>query len=333
MAADDPEQDVRHLGLWRGLSYVTALTTIGLGLIYVGLQIFHDVVSDPLFVFVIALNTVIASLFGYHFEDRLRNLIRNFNAQEQDEAQKMVIGDAFRSIFNHIFAVPFALCFAGFVASWVHFLAPWGWTSMSVHTAQLNWLLTLFLFCGNVMIGYGLYCIGRFWLLSARRIGKIKLNIFNTTRPDIAVYQDITKRVVILVAVIATLAIASLPLSKIEIGVTAILFSVCALAIVAATYLVPMLPLTAKFQETRVTEMDRVEKQIDATYEQMVEAEDPTTFRDKMDEFTALREQIRKVKTLPPGGEFSIFTAIGVSLLTFLPTIIEWLWQLGLASF
>ncbi len=315
------------------MSLLTGLTTVAIGLCYVVLQIYHRLDGDALFVFIIALNSVIAAIFGYHFEDRLRNLIRNFNAQEDDKAQKMEIGEAFRNIFNHIFAIPFALIFALFISIWVYFLGPWGFTGTSDLTARLNGLLTAFLFSGNVMIGYGLYCIGRFWLLSARRIRKIKLNILNTNRPDIAVYQDIAKRIVILVAVIATLAIASLPLSKMDVGVTAVLFSVCALAIVGATYLVPMLPLTTKFQQARVAEMDRVEKKIDAIYEEMLTADDPTKLRGKMDEYTALREQVRKVKTLPPGGEFSIFTAVGVSLLTFMPSIIEWLWQLGLASF
>jgi len=335
MAQTGNQKDERHLRLWRVMSLTTGLGTVCVGLYYVILQIYHDVYNevagDPLFVFIIALNTVIASLFGYHFEERLENLIRAFNEQTADKAQKMVVSDAFRNIFNHLFAIPFAIGFAIFVASWVYFLEPWSLAGNAKLVDQLNWLLTIFLFSGNVMIGYGLYCIARFWWLSARRIKMIKLNIFNTTRPDIAIYQDITKRIVILVAVIATLAIASLPLSKIDVSVTAVLFSVCALGIVFATYLVPMLPLTTKFQETRVAELDRIEKKIDATYEQMIDAKIPAEHRAKMDEYTALREQVRKVKTLPPGGEFSIFTAVGVSLLTFLPTIFEQL--LALASF
>ncbi|WP_342078402.1 hypothetical protein [Yoonia sp. SS1-5] len=326
------EPDTGHLGLWRLISWISIGTAILVGLAYVAAQIaFFGRVADPLFVFIIALNTCIGAIFGFQFETRLRALIVAFNAQEEDAARKMEIGRAFRNIFNDIFAIPAAICFACFIAGWVYLLAPWAGTGTPDQARALNWLLTVFLFCGNLMIGYGLYCILRFWLLSARRISKIKLNIFNPTRPDIAIYQDITKRIVILVAVVATLAVISLPLSVITVGVTAFLFSLSALATVMATYLVPMLPLTAKFQETRVTELNRVEKHIDAVYEQMVDADDPGAYRGKMDELVALREQVRKIKTLPPGGEFSIFTAVGVSILTFLPTIFEHL--LGLVSF
>ncbi len=327
MAKDQPEAKAAngHLFVWRLVSIVVfaANLLVGVGYVFAQLRAFGTV-EDGLFIFLILLNTAIAGLSGFHFEKRLRNLVTAFNKQDIDEADKMEIGRAFRSIFNTFWAVPYALGHAAFIAVWVYLLAPW---STGIETdpqlGELNVLLTLFLFTGNLMIGYGIFCIGRFWLLAARRIRQIRLDILNTTRPDIAIYQDINKRIVILVAFVATLAILSLPDSKISLGETAMLFSIAALATVAATYLVPMLPLTEKFHETRVEALDEIEKKMHATYAATLAADDPKPLRAKLDEYNALREQVRKVKTLPPGGEFSIFTAFGVSLLTFVPTILE----------
>jgi len=317
-----------HLGLWKVMAAVSVVSTTLLGLVYLAAQIIYleGRVDDPLFVVVIILNTIVAAGFGFHFDDRLRGLITAFNTYKKDPADHIAPEQAFRNIFNSPFAPLYAVVHAGFVASWVYLLAPWSpmfTLSVAPRDLPLDLLLTAFLFCGNLMIGYGVFCIVRFWLLAARRIAKVELDIFNPTRPDIALYQDISKRIVILVAFVATLAVISLAGSKFDIGTTTILFSLASLTAVAITYLAPMMPLTAKFQETRFAELDRVERRIEALYQQVVTAEDPSPFRKTLDEFTRMREEVRKVKTLPPGGEFSIFAAFGVSLLTFVPTIVQ----------
>lgn len=329
---------------------VSVVSTSLLGLAYVAAQIFYFgwFVDDPLFVAAIIVNTFVAAAFGFHFDDRLRGLIAAFNDQTQDQAPRIEPDQAFRNIFNHPLAPVYAVGHAASVALWVYLLFPWSPLCPAAPTAEpvadlcpsalaaytdpvdlpLDIMLAAFVFCGNLMIGYGVFCIIRFWLLSARRISKVEVNIFNSTRPDLALYQDISRRIVIVVAVVATLAVISLVDSRLNVGTTTILFSLASLTAVAVTYIVPMMPLTTKFQETRFAELDRVESRIEVIYQQMVVAEDPTPLRKTLDEFTALRERVRKVKTLPPGGEFSIFAAFGVSLLTFIPTILQQLFSL-----
>lgn len=309
---------------WRTLSWICGASSLTAGILYIAAQFrLLGHMEDPFFVAIILFNTSIAIGFGFYFERKLTRMLTAFN--ETDPAEVIPPDQAITNIFDHPYAIPAALLFTAAIAGWVHLLAPWGDHTLDDGIAsRLNAYLTLFLFCANFIIGCGLYCITRFWLLSAQRIKRVELNILVPTRPDLALFREIIRDLVILIAVIATLAVLSLPLSQIKVGVTTVLFSLSALAIVIASYLIPMLPMTKKFQQTKNRELHRVERRINAIYQDMIAKDDPTTQKAQLEAYAALRDQLKAVKTLPPGGEFSIVTSATVTFMTFLPSIIEW---------
>lgn len=312
-----------RLTRWKTISKVCAAASLLSAFAYIGLHFYWFWrVADPLFIAIILFNAGLAIGFGFYFERKLNTMLTAFN--ETDPTERIEPESAIDTIFHHPFAVPAAMLFSGSIAAWVFLLFPWNPHSGIFQAQPLNVLLALFLFCSNIIVGYGLYCVGRFWLLAWHRIQRMELNVLLPTRPDLAMYRDIIRDLVILIATIATLAVISLPLSQIDPGITTVLFSLIALGVVVASYLLPMLPLTRKFHLAKNAELHRVEQRINTLYEGMLKSDDPTTNKAQMEGYTALRDQIKAVKTLPPGGEFSIFTSIAVSFMTFLPSIIDW---------
>ncbi len=314
---------VSRITRWKKFSKICAALSIFSALAYIGLQGYYFLrVDDPLFIAIIMLNAAIAIGFGFYFERKLYRMLTAFN--ETDPSERIEPDAAIDSIFHHWFAGWAAVLFSGGLALWVFLLFPWNEHSSIWQAQPLNLALAFFLFCSNLIIGYGLYCIVRFWLLAWVRIERMTLNVLEPTRPDLAMYRDIIGDLVILIAGIATLAVISLPLSQIDLGITTVLFSLAALGTVIGSYLLPMLPMTRKFHQMKNAELHRLERRINRLYKSMMTADDPTSQKAQMEGYVALRDQLKAVKTLPPGGEFSIITSVTVTFMTFLPAIFEW---------
>lgn len=278
--------------------------------------------KDPIFVGLILANTVTAFRFGVFFKARLIELIGAFNTVECDNPDPIERDDAINRLFEDKLGILFAICFAGAISGSVHFMRPWQHMLAAPADIILTDFMAAFLFVANLMVGFGLFCLGKYWKLSADRIAQVKLTILNPSRPDLVMFQAMTKMVVVLSATLSCIAISALVFSVFQLDTMTVFFSIASFMIVLCAYFVPIIPLSAIFRQAKFDELNRIELMIAAHYEHTL-APTPDAVPHDLDALITYRNEVRSIKTLPPGGEFSVVTAGTVAFIPFLPIMFE----------
>ncbi|AUC52711.1 hypothetical protein CDO87_05670 [Sagittula sp. P11] len=204
----------------------------------------------------------------------------------------------------------------------------------------LTRMLSLFIFCGNLIIGAAVAVIFRFWWAVLVRIDDIDLRILNLSREPLPALLRANSLLVTTSALVASLSILSLILSGFEVDQTVALFSLLTLSLVVATYAVPILPLSNRLREVKSEAMNEVERLIEAHHRQRSglpprpdgPLKDPEgdgyldiAKLEPLDKLMETRDTLHGIQTLPPGGQVSVSAAGIVAFLSFLPTIIDFL--------
>lgn len=197
---------------------------------------------------------------------------------------------------------------------------------------DLNRKLAVFVFSANVVIGLAIATLARFWTACGRELTRAGANIHNTARRDVGAFVDITHANLIAAATISALALFSLLFSRFAMGEMILAFTGFTLLFVAAAYYVPFVMLSVALRNSRRSALDRVEQRIVAAHERALAATTPEAQQQALDELEGMRKvhgETLKIRTLPPGGELSIFATSMAGLLTFLPSVVRMLVNLG----
>lgn len=318
-----PTPNIPPLALWHWVGWFSIVS----GVLAAGVYLYEQyavlgALRDPVFVGLILANTLTGFRFGLFFKSRLVDLIDAFNVVEHENADPIVRETALAQIFEDKLGLAFAVLFSAMIAVPVYLMVPWAAFIDGQDAVHLTNLMAAFLFFANLMVGFGLFCLLRYWQLSARRIRKVKLTILNPSRPDLILFQLMTKMIVVLSATLSCIAITSLVFSVFKLDEMTVLFSIASFTVVLAAYLVPIIPLSAIFRQTKFEELHKVETLIARHYDAQVTRQTPMPDVD-LNALMTYRNEIRAIKTLPPGGEFSIVTAGSVAFVTFLPALFE----------
>ena len=324
--------------LWRRAGIRLLAATSLLGLIYAVVELYTvwddlcplnerlrtegcAITDLPLILIVIANNAIIYR-FGSYIAGPLGQLfahLPDFEAAPQKGVD---------SILGHRWSVPFGLLYTAILAGGAWLLNPWP------EHPNLRWLFALFLFSGSVYVGMGIFAILQFWRLVLRHLAQFDLRLMNLSRAPLTDILRINSRIVMVTAIVASLAILSVVLAGYQTGPLIIVFSMFALCIVVATYAVPILPISNLLLVQKSRELDRVERLIEAHLRRLTGERDrpllpgEEPLPDKLPELPKLieaRDIIAAIRTLPPGGQISVSAAAIVTFLSFLPSIIDYL--------
>lgn len=216
------------------------------------------------------------------------------------------------------------LCFGAFMAIAVWNIDPW--TGAEQPVVMRAWLC-IFLFASNLIIGAVLLAIVHFWHILLNELERIEISVINLSSPVLCALLTVNSRLVMGTAVVCSLAVCSVPLSSYTMNPVTKFFSGFALLVVIATYAVPMLPLSNVLSARKAAALDRLERLIEAHVAQRSGLAPPPGTPETLPplgELIEARDIVDKVRTLPPGGQFSVSAAAIVAFLSFLPTLIDY---------
>lgn len=216
------------------------------------------------------------------------------------------------------------LCFGGFMAIAVWNIDPW--TSAEQPVVMRAWLC-IFLFANNLLIGAVLLAIVHFWHILLGELERIDFSVLNLSSPVLCALLKVNSRLVMGTAVVCSLAVCSVPLSSYTMNPVTKFFSGFALLVVIATYAVPIVPLSNVLSARKAEALDRLERLIEAHVRQRSGlGPRPGTPESlpPLGDLIEVRDIVDKVRTLPPGGQFSVSAAAIVAFLSFLPTLIDY---------
>lgn len=291
-------------------SGVLAAVYAALELVYIG------TLKDAALIVFVTTNTLFIYRFGIHIAPRLAELFQDFPTA----------GQAPQAAVNHILgdrktALP-ASIYGAFIALSVWQLDPW--------RGEDQLTLCLFLFVNNLIVGTVIMAIGRFWQVVLSELSALDFRVLNLNRAPLINLLRVNSQIVMATALVACLSILSIVLSDYPINPIILVFSISALAMVAATYAIPILPLSNLLAAKKSQELDQIERLIDARIRALGGQQPREDIGGNINQLPSLndlihaRDVLLKVRTLPPGGRISVSAAAIVTFLSFMPTLIDY---------
>lgn len=307
MDQSEPHDYIHLPSLWKWSIWITSIISSIAAAVYLLRQ--YQLIGrteDAIFVGILLMNSFVAGSFGVYLHARSLKL---FELLPTDKHKLHPAKDIFGSLQNIFVGLGFSS-----LLSWsVFLLSPWD-------TQSLNEFLCLFIFCVNFQIGMGIGALLKFWKLTAKSLNLMEIRIFNLSRPDIVQFLQMVSLTVLLVGFLCSAGVMSLLFSKFEMNFFVMLFSAISLSLVILSYVVPLAPFSFKLRATKFQELDKLEKKIDICYKQTIsDAKDVDDF----EKLLTFRSAIRKIRVIPPNGQFSILTAFSATFLSFLPTLVQ----------
>ena len=321
-------QRIKAPPLWREFGFITCLLTIGLGGAYLYLQwhvnaeVFPDpamrllTLKDVPLVIFVSLNAWAVYGVGLYLARNLAELL--YYLPPRGALAELSLQDRVNRILAH---PPAVLC--GII--WGVAISLGAQTLIDPNaTPPLRTGISLFLFAGNLMIGFAVWAILRYWTGFLRELPHVELSIVNLSREPVPAFLRFNSRVVLVAAIVGCLSILGLALSDYKTSAPVVLFSVYAFLIVGLTYAVPIVPLSNLLLRKKVEELDKIDGQIAL---HVAAATDKTIDAEKLPDLGDLQKAraiVTGIKTLPPGGQISVSATAFVTGLSFLPAAVKW---------
>lgn len=290
-----------------------------LAVVYAAVELAHiGTLKDAALIALITANTLFVYRFGIHIAPQLGALFAEF-----PEAGRRPQATVDQLLGNPRAILP-AIAYSAFIALSVWQIDPW----QGDH--RLTLWLCLFLFINNLIVGTVIIAIARFWQVVLGEMATLDLRVLNLNRAPAINLLRVNSQIVMATAFVTCLSILAVVLSDYAINPIILVFSISALAMVVATYVIPILPLSNMLAIRKSQELDRIERLIDARIRSLSGQKprdemgiDPETLPSLSDLIHA-RDVLLKVRTLPPGGKISVSAAAIVTFLSFMPTLIDY---------
>ena len=314
-------QQLRTPSEWHVHGAIACLFNLAMACIYLWMQRGEDnAFLDAPLVVLITLNSFVVFAFGTYLVRDLADMVRDFPGT--DMAVDTPIQTRIETLLCHRYAPVFAIGYALFAGTGGYMIAPWEATS------PLRSVLALFIFSGNLFIGYAVFGVMQYWGYVLRNLASIDFHVLNLSRPPLPALLRFNSRVVLITAFVASTALLGLGLSRYDAQPPIVLFSLFAFAMTAATYAVPVVPISNRLRRLKTEALDRVEAKIQA---HVFSLSDPSIGTKDLPPLASLKEArdlIAKIQTLPPGGQVSVSAAALATVLPFIPSAVEYLSKL-----
>lgn len=309
------------------LGFAIFLSVLFVGIAYVIYQnLLYARVDDPFFVGILIANTYAIYRFADHLKKRLE---RNWPANEKAlyragkrRTKEEMISDVFNRRRSLILGVPFG----GFFFVAVLYLKPWCNEPLSCVDSHANELLALFLFLVNIIAGMALYSLYVYFRYTLKAGYRIKVDLWDRSANAVEALANTSQRVVLATAFVAFAGMLSLIDSKFNPDYPIVVFSIFSVSIILLSYIVPLIPITNRLRKKKRRNLNKINKLIQQEYNALIDpGGDPRSNLDtkRFDALVSVRQSVKKIRAFPPVGEESISTAIQVTVLTMLPSLID----------
>lgn len=306
--------------LWKLFGRIFLGLTLLMAVAYLGVQwIMFEEFKDSIFVGAMLANSVTVYRVALYLHGRISSSKQTCATLPEEKNLWVGTTELLNTVFESKLILLSGIMTGSIYVFAIWILAPW-------QIAELDILLAAFLFGVNFLHGMAFYSLAAFFTASQKRLKTLEVSIYNVSRPDISIYLDINRGIVITASLITCVAIVGLLLSVFRFDFAVMLFSALAFLIVVTAYYAPLHPLTALLRISKIEQLHKIEMLLNAKLVALTLSDVSSEMNKKLDEITALqtlRKSINSIKTFPPGGDFSFMTATSVTFLTVLPTLIE----------
>jgi hypothetical protein len=315
-----PPGAVRHIkapALWRIFGLGACALTLGSGSVYLVLQAGAEApLTDLWLVIVVTLNAAAVYGVGWYLARNLAELLHHLPVTERVKA--LTLQERVDRILAHPPAVGLGIAWGLLVATLAQAIVPWA------RGTELHRWFMIFVFSGNLMIGFAIWAVLRYWIGFLQALPAVELNVLNPSREPMPAFLRFNSRVVLLAAFVGSMAIFSLAASGYDGSLPIVAFSVFSLALVGATYAVPIVPLSNLLGREKARALDAIEAQIATRIAAVTDPDVDTTGLKSLEDLRAAQALVAEIRILPPGGQISVSATAVVTALSFLPAIIEY---------
>lgn len=304
------------------MAFIGVVVSLVVGTIYVVVQwIRRSDVADPLFVGILMANDFLIFSILKFFTVSLRAHGRELEAGLDRYSDHLSVSTMLDAMFavtrGGIVAVLFgSIFFLGVL------LLQIAWEADSA----LRLLLATFLFTSNFVTGLGIFSLVKFFRIALRLRGHVRVELFDRSCPVTQFLMWASRRVVQATAFISCLAMLSLLFSVFKLDFSTVLFSIWTVTLLSVAYLVPLIPISNRLAILKGNELRRLGLLIQEQYALlMAQSSNPsaTVEMERFEVLDTLNKKISKIRVFPPVGSKSVETALFVTFLTLLPSLIE----------
>ena len=303
--------------LWGGM-----FSTVGviIGTAYVVLQLFiNGHVSDKVYSGVLIANMYAVHQFEMFF---ISYFLSNYSSVAEDipkgenAANAKYMVNVFRGYGNLV---------TGFVQGSVAvflFYGPWADTELFFYT------YTLFVFSANAVAGSATHSLAKYFYRVSKLGKHTEIKLWDRS---CSVYQfivDSDKYVLYAVGYIAITAIIASLFSLVGTEAAGYTWSIWSAIVLVLTFSLPLIPVSNKIKELKEKRIIVLNSSLQTYYDNLEEnvkngGEDISV--GDIESIKKMREDVKSIRVFPPVGAKSLETAAIISILTLLPSLLEFL--------
>jgi len=182
-----------------------------------------------------------------------------------------------------------------------------------------------FVFLGNALAGYGIYCLVRYFDRILNVGPYCKISLWDRSCPIYKFVINSSKYIIYGVGYISITAIISAMFSLVGPSAPAYVWSIWSVLVLFATFTIPLLPISKKIKSLKDEKIEKIDIKLQSYHEKLeerIDKEKDVSF-DNIEVIKKLRGQVKSVRVFPPVGAKSLETAAIISLLTVLPSLLE----------
>lgn len=304
---------------------VTLVTVVlATGLSYVSLQwLRRGESSDALFVSMLVGATMVLSsglrgMIRYVGRGALGFLLEMTRGADGQEATRRY--DRLRTfVFNARLMTASGLAYGSVVAAAPFVLGIWP------EDVALRASLGAFLFAVNFLTGVAFYSLVAFFVYALQLGGHIEVNLWQLSNPVSDFLLGVTRRIGGLAAVYAALSNTSILFSQFPVGPAVIAYFCFSALVIAASVVVPPIPLMRKLQTAKNRALVELDKQLHLSFYESLEK--TASLRADVDfgrvkTLLELRDRIEAIATWPFRAK-TIATVVSVFAVSSVPVVLQ----------
>lgn len=314
-------RDCRRYSLLVGAIALIA-GVVGIG--YVVHQVFtppYDV-KDPFFVGFLMANSLIMWTVVKYFLSRMINYYEDVHADTAREAECQVLKTQYKLIRKPMRGLFIGICYALPYIFFVFFLA-----GLDSEPLPTKIFLAAFLGLSNVVTGMSLYLLYYFIKVCVCISPYISVKLWDKACKGSVFVTENSRRLAVIVAVISVFAVSSILVSRFDsLNTSTAIFSFWSLFVAFAAYAFPMLPLSRRLARMKKRTLLELEDDMQHEFDSVrrrIRSREKNIDSERIELIHGLISKVHKIRVFPPVGAKPIETAMLVTVLTFLPLIVE----------
>jgi hypothetical protein len=300
--------------------------SILVGLLYViGQWLVTGDVRDPIFIGILMANGFALYTILLYFIDHFTSSAEAISDSLSDRDVSFDAKNFIDDLFDRKRSVATGLVFGSlFLVAVLTILQVWeGYRS-------LRTLLGLFLFSTNFITGMAVYSLFIYYKKSLKLGNIADIDLWDRSCTVFKFLVDTNRYLILAVGYICFMAMISLLFSVFEFSFSLTLFSIWSLVVLITTFIVPLIPVSRRIRDLKKRHAEKLSVQRQIEYDRVRDrlASGSNLDTSKLDAIKMLQKEIKSVRVFPPVGAKSIETAIFITILTVLPSLVDFVLKL-----